>query len=59
MRNEVIVKKGSKTARKLKTLTTLANLKVIPKEGRIDLNVTEYLSWCFRGDGKDLASGGA
>ncbi len=34
VRYEVNVKKGSKTARELRTLTTLADLKVIPEEDR-------------------------
>jgi len=34
VRYEVNVKKGSKTAKELRTLTTLADLKVIPVEDR-------------------------
>ena len=35
VRYEVNVKKGSKTAKELRTLTTLADLKVIPEEDRV------------------------
>ena len=35
VRYDVNVKKGSKTAKELRTLTTLADLKVIPEEDRV------------------------
>jgi hypothetical protein len=38
VRYEVNVEKGSKTAKELRTLTTLADLKVIPEEDRVLLS---------------------